>query len=123
MVDMKVETPELPDDLKKPVPGDHKEQSELTETDLRIIAMNKQSYERDKAGKDDKDWSIGAMVSPAFSVNQSSYDAAYASNMSRPGEKQNVTIGGGVTMEYKAGKRWSLQSGLHYSRLSWKQES
>lgn len=117
MMDVKIETPEFPGDLKDRMFNDRNDQAELTETDLRIIEMNKQIQDRNKAVKDDKSWNVGALISPSFSVNQRSYEATYASNMSRPGEKQYMTIGGGISVEYKTGKRWSIQSGLHYSRL------
>ncbi|MGE4586754.1 MAG: outer membrane beta-barrel protein, partial [Mangrovibacterium sp.] len=37
--------------------------------------------------------------------------------MSRPGNKQHLEAGGGLQVEYHAGKRWSIHSGLLYSRL------
>jgi Ni/Co efflux regulator RcnB len=118
MADGKIETPEFVNKLESKWPGSRKEEPVLTETDKIIIEMNKQFYTRKEDVKNDKSWSVGALVSPAYSVNRSSHDDIYASNMSRPGEKRHISLGGGISVEYQTGKRWSIQSGLHYSRLS-----
>jgi hypothetical protein len=118
MADSKIETPELINKLESKGSDSRKEELALTETDRIIIEMNKQFYARKEDVKNDKSWSVGALVSPAYSVNQSSHDAIYASNMSKPGEKRHINLGGGISVEYQTGKRWSIQSGLHYSRLS-----
>ncbi|MDD4190823.1 MAG: outer membrane beta-barrel protein [Mangrovibacterium sp.] len=117
MADVHLETPAFPGGLTNRASGNRDTRNALTETDLRIVEMNRQVHERNKPAKNDESWSVGAMVSPAFSVNQRSYEATYAGNMSRPGGKQQMTIGGGISVGYKTGKRWSIQSGLYYSRL------
>lgn len=117
MADAKIETPEFITELKSKGSNNRENKTELTEKDLFMIEMNKQFQEKNTDMKDHKSWSVGALVSPVYSVNKSSYDASYASNMSRPGEKDHINIGGGISVEYQTGKRWSIQSGLHYSRV------
>ena len=118
MANVKIETPDVIRELKSKRANDEENELNLTEEDRKIIEMNKRYHGVTPDAKAEKSWSIGAQVSPAYSVNQRSYDAAYASNMSGPGEKQSLSLGGGISFRYEAGKRWSIQSGLQYNRLN-----
>ena len=60
---------------------------------------------------------MGAQVSPAYSVNRSSHSAQYANSMLNSSSNTPIALGGGLTVEYKKGKRWSLQSGIYYAGL------
>jgi hypothetical protein len=62
-------------------------------------------------------WSVGAQVSPAYNVSHSSHAQTYASNMISSSSSNPVDLGGGVSVQFKKGKRWSLQSGVYYSGL------
>jgi len=117
MADAHIEVPGLYADLKGKALADDRKRFQLTEKELLMVEINKQFQEKTTDKRSDKSWRVGALVAPAYSVNRSSYDAAYASNMSRPGEKQHVSLGGGISVEYKTGKRWSIQSGLLYSQV------
>jgi hypothetical protein len=114
MTNVKIETPGVIRELK----SKRENELKLTEEDRKIIEMNKRYYGTIPDAKEDKSWSIGAQVSPAYSVNQGSYHATYASNMSGPGERQSLALGGGISVRYEVGKRWSVQSGLQYNRLN-----
>ncbi|MCW0482435.1 outer membrane beta-barrel protein [Gaoshiqia sediminis] len=89
---------------------------ELSGAELALVEFNKQQAGNKSADRDGF-WMVGAMITPVYAVNQSSYDAAYASNMTRSGGSGSLQLGGGLSLEYKAGKRWSVQSGLYYSKL------
>ena len=118
MANVKIETPEVIRELKRKRADDRKDEPILTEEDRMIIEMNQRFQARIPDAKRDNSWSIGAQVSPAYSVNNASYNETYASNMSRPGEKQSINLGGGISVKYEKGKRWSVQSGLQYNRLN-----
>ena len=62
-------------------------------------------------------WQVGAMLTPGYNIDQSSQSMQYASNMAFPDHKEDVQLGGGLSVEYKTGKRWSIQSGVYYSKL------
>ncbi|MGQ8335938.1 hypothetical protein ACUNWD_05255 [Sunxiuqinia sp. A32] len=96
-----------------------KKQQTLTAEDFETIKRNEQLLAMNETTENNQgnNWQIAAMVAPAYSVNQTSYQSSYASNMSIPGSKDNLSLGGGLAVEYKAGKRLSIQSGFYYSQL------
>lgn len=118
VADIKIETPRLIRELKMKQAKKEEHEPILSEEDRKIIEMNKRFLGIVDGTKEDKTWSIGAQVSPALSVNQRSYNQTYASNMSGTGEKNSISLGGGISVRYETGKRWSIQSGLQYSRLN-----
>ncbi len=85
--------------------------------DQQIMEQNQQAILAANSGKGESRWLVGAQVSPAYSVNRSSHSAQYASNMLNS-SRSPVDLGGGILVEYKRGKRWSLQSGVYYSGLA-----
>lgn len=87
----------------------HIEQDVVNEN-ARLLASN---LENNKSGS----WQVGAMLTPGYNVNQGSQDKLYASNMTYTGSKENVQLGGGISVEFKTGKRWSVQSGVYYNKL------
>jgi len=62
-------------------------------------------------------WLLGAQVSPVHNVSKGSQSAQYASNMLTTESSNTVDLGGGLTVEYKPGKRWSIQSGIYYGGM------
>ncbi len=88
----------------------------LTDGDKMLIEENKKQMAMNEADDPGTSWSVGMVLVPAYSVNQSSHGAVYASNMSYAGANNEVKIDGGFTVEYKVGKRWSIQSGVYYNR-------
>ncbi len=98
------------------ISGNNEPQS-LTVDDLERIERNQQLLVKNEREDRKKPWRIAAMVSPNLAVNQTSYKDVYASNMSNPGSKESLSVGGGLAVTYKAGKRLSLQSGVYFSQL------
>ncbi|WP_159517891.1 outer membrane beta-barrel protein [Sunxiuqinia indica] len=82
----------------------------MIEENARLLAANKQNVE--SAG-----WQVGAMLTPGFAVSQSSQSKEYASAMTYDKSSENLNVGGGISVEYKTNKRWSVQSGVFYSKL------
>ena len=86
--------------------------------DQQIMEQNKEMLLAQNESREKKRWLIGAQVSPQYNVSRSSHEKQYASNMLNSGSADNpVDLGGGVSVEYKKGKRWSLQSGVYYSGI------
>lgn len=84
--------------------------------DQQIIEQNKQQFQTQNEKQKKVRWLVGAQVSPAFNVSGSSHSQVYASNMLNSANNP-VDVGGGISVEYKKGKRLSLQSGVYYSGL------
>ena len=91
------------------------DQFEMT-IDQQIIEQNKQQFLAQAEKQKNVRWSVGAQVSPAFNVSGSSHSQVYASNMLNSANNP-VDIGGGISVEYKKGKRLSVQSGVYYSGM------
>lgn len=85
------------------------EQKQMEEN-ARLLAANRMDNQSAA-------WQLGAMLTPGVSVSQSSQSQEYASSMAIPGSKDKLHLGGGISVEYKTQKRWSVQSGVYYSKL------
>jgi hypothetical protein len=92
--------------------------SDITEKsiDQQIMEQNKQMLAVESKSKEKVRWLVGAQVSPEYSNSRGSQSQVYASNMLNA-SSNSVDLGGGISVEYKKGKRWSLQSGVYYSGL------
>jgi hypothetical protein len=84
--------------------------------DQQIMEQNKQMVTAQNKSKEKVHWLVGAQVSPEYNVSKGSQSKVYASNMLNA-SSNSVDLGGGISVEYKKGKRWSLQSGVYYSGL------
>ena len=96
---------------------ENKKSQSLTADDLETIERNQQLLALNEKTKQKHSWQVAAMVAPNLAVNQTSYQETYANNMSNPGSKENLSVGGGLAVSYRAGKRLSVQSGVYYSQL------
>lgn len=85
--------------------------------DQQIMKQNQEMLRVKKSENDKARWIVGALVSPEYSVSRSSHSKTYASNMLNTASTNPVDLGGGISVEVKTGKRWSLQSGVYYSAL------
>lgn len=93
----------------------HKNSDEKT-IDQQIMEMNRQMLAANNNNKNRAKWSLGAQVSPEYNGVQSSHAQAYVGNMLKT-KATTVDLAGGVSVEYKKGKRWRLQSGVYYSGM------
>ena len=84
--------------------------------DQQIMELNQQMITAEKINKQKARWLVGAQVSPEYNGAQSSHSRAYASNMLKT-QATKLDLAGGVSVEYKKGKRWSVQSGVYYSGI------
>ncbi len=85
--------------------------------DQQIMEQNQQMIRTENQVRGKARWLVGAQVSPAYSVARSSHSQQYASNMLNSESASPLELGGGLSVEYKPSKRWSLQSGVYYSGL------
>jgi HAMP domain-containing protein len=84
--------------------------------DQQIMEQNQQTMMDESQAKGKSRWLVGAQVSPEYNVSRSSHSQVYASNMLNSSANP-VDLGGGISVEFKKGKRWSLQSGVFYSGM------
>ena len=84
--------------------------------DQQIMEQNKRMLTAENSSKGKARWFVGAQVSPEYNVSKGSQSKVYASNMLNA-SSNSADLGGGISVEYKKGKRWSLQSGVYYSGL------
>jgi len=98
------------------VPKIKNEQEELS-IDQQIMNQNKQLLTAQNESTKKNRWLVGAQVAPVYNVERSSHSQVYASNMLGSTSDNQVQLGGGISVQYKAGKRWSFQSGVYYSAL------
>ena len=86
--------------------------------DQQIMEQNQKMLMAQNADKGKGKWLMGAQVSPSFNISNGSQSKQYSMNMLTTEPANQVDLGAGLTVEYKPGKRWSLQSGVYYSGLS-----
>ena len=85
--------------------------------DRQIMEHNRELAMAQDKPRDKRRWMVGAQVSPAYSVDRSNHSQVYASNMINSSSENPVDMGGGLSVQYKVGKRLSLQSGVYYSGM------
>ena len=86
---------------------------EIIESEREIIAMNMQNLP-DK--NDFNKWKVGVMVSPGYSSHSATYSDDYYRNMNTSASDGNANVAGGISVEYKTNKKWSIESGIYYSQ-------
>jgi hypothetical protein len=93
-------------------------QQVLTEktVDQQIMEHNRQMMVAENKSKEKTRWLVGAQVTPEYNVSRSSHNQQYASNM-LASSSNSADLGGGISVELKKGKRWSIQSGIYYSGI------
>lgn len=85
--------------------------------DEQIMEQNRQQMLAESKLKDKTRWAVGAQVSPEYNATKGSYSKQYASNMLATSTSA-ADLGGGISVEVKKGKRWSIQSGVYYSGIN-----
>ncbi len=88
--------------------------SEITKEDEALIVENVRNLK--SSDKEDSKWKLGLQVSPGYSSQSSSYSEAYSNSMTYSGQNGNANVTGGISVQMKAGKKWSIESGVYYSQ-------
>jgi hypothetical protein len=110
----------IPNNMESALKLQKQKQTErdIKSIDQQIMEQNQQLLMVQNSEKAKGKWLVGAQVTPVYSVSRSNQSAQYASNMLSSESSNPVDLGGGLTVEYKPGKRWSIQSGVYYSGLA-----
>lgn len=87
--------------------------NQINRADEVLIAENIRNMANNE--EDQSKWKVGLQVSPGYSSQNSSYSDAYSSAMTYSGENGNTNIAGGFSVQMKAGKKWSVESGVYYA--------
>lgn len=61
-------------------------------------------------------WKMGLNVSPGYSFYSANHGTNYAGDMSPSDAEKTANVGGGLSVQYKTGRRWSVESGIYYAR-------
>ncbi len=85
--------------------------------DQQIMDQNQKKFLAENTIRERGRWLVGAQATPAYSVDRSSHSRVYASNMINSSSVNPVDLAGGISVEYKTGKRLSVQSGIYYSGI------
>lgn len=91
-----------------------KDEFYLTEAEKMILAANIASAKTSK--KENSGWKMGLNIAPGYSSQIVNHSESYANNMSYDTETGSTNIGGGFAVQYKTGKRFSIESGVYYAQ-------
>lgn len=86
----------------------------LAELDKIIIENNIKRLETVK--NKPTGWAMGMYISPGYSSYNASHSSAYERDMTYSGSQGNTNMGGGVSVQYRTGKRWMVESGVYYAQ-------
>lgn len=90
-----------------------------------MLDPDAKEYGMESTHKKDAKWSVGAQVAPVYSyrdisinyANQSGNNAKDVEDQLNEQEEALITYAGGVDINYNLGKKWSLLSGMYYSKI------
>lgn len=86
----------------------------ITENDELLMAANAKNYQKQKTNENG--WIVGAYVSPGYSSHAANHDEQYSQNMTYSADNGVGNVGGGMSVQYKTGKRLRVESGVYYSQ-------
>ena len=89
----------------------------LNPLELTVVAENARLVAQNNVEDQSGSWQLSAMVAPGYAVNQGSQSHNYESSMAYSASTEDLNLSGGITIEYKNHKRWSVQSGVYYNKL------
>ncbi|SHE67798.1 Outer membrane protein beta-barrel domain-containing protein [Mariniphaga anaerophila] len=88
---------------------------EFVSWERTLIAENARVH-NNTTKSDDRGWKLGLNVSPGYSSYSVSHGSGYARNMTYQSDDGNASVGGGISVQYKTGKRISVESGVYYAQ-------
>lgn len=87
---------------------------ELTAADKIVIAENiNNNYEQEVEANN---WKVGTLIAPGYASSSASHSKQYARNLNYSSDAGSTNVGAGLSVQYKTGKRLSVESGLYYSQ-------
>ncbi|MDD4108802.1 MAG: hypothetical protein PHH93_08795 [Prolixibacteraceae bacterium] len=100
--------------IKKESDYEHFERDLITEN---VILANRTVSDYEPA------WKMGLNISPGYSSYSASHESNYASSMTYADNNGHGNISGGLSIQYKTGKKLSIETGVYYARNGQKSES
>lgn len=89
----------------------------LSSVDQSRIQENARLLAANREAKQSGSWQVGAMVTPGYAISNNSQSNNYARDMAIANNNRDLNLGGGISVEYKTTGKWSVQSGVYYSKL------
>jgi hypothetical protein len=89
--------------------------------DQKILAL--ETVGSNKKDKTALEWKVGVQLAPAYSSHASGYTTNYSRAMMTTGKTAQTGMGGGISIQVKTSRRWTIESGLYYSRSGDKSSS
>ena len=93
----------------------------LTNEERKLIAANVSTSRENKI--QDRGWKMGVNVSPGYSSSSSNHSENYALDMAYSASEGSGNVGAGFSLQYQTGKRWSIESGVHYAKSGQKSQN
>jgi hypothetical protein len=87
---------------------------EIFSWEQRVIQGNAQHFSSE--AKENRGWKLGMNVSPGYSSYSAKHGSVYSSNMTYKANDGNANLSGGISVQYKTGKRVSIESGVYYAQ-------
>ncbi len=94
--------------------------AELSEFEKNIIAENSRIAEISEQNQGS--WKMGMSVAPGYSSHVANHTENYNQSMNYSDNNGNASLSGGISVQYKKGKRWSIESGAYYAKNGQKSE-
>lgn len=110
-------TEKLPVQLKQ----ETRETFWLSDSERKLIAGNA-SFSREN-NVQEKGWKMGVNVAPAYSSFTSEHSENYALDMAYSASEGSGNVGAGFSVQYQTGKKWSIESGVHYAKSGQKSQN
>lgn len=93
----------------------------FTESEQKLIAANASISRENKV--QEKGWKMGVSVAPAYSSFTSEHSENYALDMAYSASEGAGNVGAGFSVQYQTGKKWSIESGVHYAKSGQKSQN
>lgn len=87
---------------------------EYADFDRMLLAENAKSFAG--AASNESGWKLGLQVSPGYSSQATRHSENYSRSMTYSDRSGNGNVGGGLSVQYKTGKKWSIESGIYYAQ-------
>lgn len=97
------------------------EPSRLSDSERKLIAANA-SYNRENKVQENG-WKMGVNVAPGYASYSSGHSENYAQDMAYSASEGSGNVGAGFSVQYQTGKRWSVESGVHYAKSGQKSQN
>lgn len=89
--------------------------------DQILIAENIRNINTEKSSENN--WKMGMYVSPGYSSHVANHSDSYNKLITYSETSGNANVSGGFSLQYKTGKKWSVESGVYYAQNGQKSEN